>query len=300
VYSRGIWHETTLAGLDGKEMCQFIFGDIDVPQLDDDTSTVSPYDSSRSMRLNSNNETVQAIFSFIGMKIEEVRKKLVDQEKQKRATEEMRRLEEQARDIAQLINDDFSDFQKRVMRTVSRGGWGRDRRRLDGKPVDEEGLRLGGNIPVDVVSAEGGAGSKDGNRGNGGPIPNRGPQLIPAKDSGVEMGQAQGGNGNRVSSSGGFRVSFRTNGSEAPRAQYEERVIYINLEHPQVVACLGAGGIDDVTFRRFAYEIAFSEYAIALAHELDKVESLPSEDILYEIRHTIDRMARKSAPRYLA
>ena len=46
--------------------------------------------------------------------------------------------------------------------------------------------------------------------------------------------------------SGGFRVQYRENGSESPRAFYEKetRVIYINLDHPQVVAAKGDGETD--------------------------------------------------------
>ena len=59
-------------------------------------------------------------------------------------------------------------------------------------------------------------------------------------------------------------------GTESYRAQYvsDERTIYINLDHPQLVAALGIGLIEDPTFRRLAYEVGFSEYAVALASEL--------------------------------
>lgn len=40
VFSNGVWHETTLGGSEGREMSQYIFGEIDVPALDDDKSPV--------------------------------------------------------------------------------------------------------------------------------------------------------------------------------------------------------------------------------------------------------------------
>src|SRR2546428_1977971 len=58
IYSNGVWHETTLAGSEGREMSQYIFGEIEVPKLDEDRSPIPPFDVSRSMRLNSNNELV--------------------------------------------------------------------------------------------------------------------------------------------------------------------------------------------------------------------------------------------------
>jgi hypothetical protein len=44
--------------------------------------------------------------------------------------------------------------------------------------------------------------------------------------------------------------------------------ILINLDHPLVRAALGDGNIEDTTFRRLSYEIAFSEYAMGLGYEL--------------------------------
>ncbi len=41
--------------------------------------------------------------------------------------------------------------------------------------------------------------------------------------------------------------------------------ILINLDHPVLATALAAGGsVEEVGFRRLSYEVAFSEYAIAL------------------------------------
>jgi hypothetical protein len=57
--------------------------------------------------------------------------------------------------------------------------------------------------------------------------------------------------------------------------------------------------IDDPVFRRLAYEVAFSEYAIALAHELDRQGHYiePSAAIV-AIRETLNRIARRGAALY--
>lgn len=44
IYSKGVWHETTLAGSEGRELTQYIFGEIDVAKLDEDDSSPSPFD----------------------------------------------------------------------------------------------------------------------------------------------------------------------------------------------------------------------------------------------------------------
>src|SRR5262249_20891008 len=92
ISSKGVWLETTLAGSENREMAQYIFGSIDVPHLDDDNSPVSPFDASRSMQLNPANELVRTILGFLQDKIEEVRRQLVEDERQRRATEDAKKL----------------------------------------------------------------------------------------------------------------------------------------------------------------------------------------------------------------
>lgn len=48
IFAKGVWHETTLAGGEGREMAQYIFGETDVAALDDDKSPIAPFDVSRS------------------------------------------------------------------------------------------------------------------------------------------------------------------------------------------------------------------------------------------------------------
>ena len=61
----------------------------------------------------------------------------------------------------------------------------------------------------------------------------------------------------------------------------------------------GGRTVDDPVFRRLAYEVAFTEYAIALAQELEKRgEYLDPSDPLVDIRATINRVARRGAHLY--
>lgn len=90
-------------------------------------------------------------------------------------------------------------------------------------------------------------------------------------------------------------------GTESHRAQYssEERTIYINLDHPQLTAARGLLSIEEVGFRRLAYEVAFSEYAIALASELNASdEYMDTGEPIFDIRDTLNRLARRGASLY--
>jgi hypothetical protein len=98
-------------------------------------------------------------------------------------------------------------------------------------------------------------------------------------------------------------VDFRNLGEDDARARYadSERAILINLDHPQIRAARGIEGIEAPTFRRLAYEVAFSEYAVALASEMaDNDQYIDPSDAIFDIRQTINRMARRAASLYEA
>jgi hypothetical protein len=300
VFSKGVWYETTLAGSEGREMSQYIFGEIDVPGLDEDKSPIQPFDVSRSMRLNPNNEIVRAILSFIGQSVEEVRREIVDAEKRRKADVEMKRLAEHGLAIARVINEDFDSFRQHVakVRAKAIGRLDAYRQALGGDDGDE--LVLGSELPAHVVDLTGGPGGGGGNGSNGGgPAPNLNPTVEPRSLNSDKKGRRAGGEGGRPKSSGGFRVEFKNLGIESHRAQYvrDERTIYINLDHPQVSAAKGLGTVEEPTFRHLSYEVAFSEYAIALASELSEQYIDPS-DAIVDIRDTLNRLARRGAVLY--
>lgn len=65
-------------------MSEYIFGTVEVPGLGTDNSGIAPFDMSRAMNLNRSNTTVLTLFSFLGSKIEAVRRILIDEERKKR------------------------------------------------------------------------------------------------------------------------------------------------------------------------------------------------------------------------
>ena len=100
---------------------------------------------------------------------------------------------------------------------------------------------------------------------------------------------------------GGFNVQFSDLGPDDKRARYESesRTIYVNLEHPQVAAARWLRGVEDATFRRLAYEVAFAEYALGLAHMLDEEgQFIETFEPIRDIRDTIDRVTRAGAALY--
>lgn len=297
IFSNGVWHETTLAGSENRDMSQYIFGEIEVPVLDEDKSPIAPFDVSRSMRLNPENELVRTLYAFIGQKVEEVRRVLAEEDKKRKSQEEMKRLAEQAAEIARVINEDFDTFRQQVAKARAKSTGGTDAYRLASNGGGEDSdMIFGGELPAEIVVPLVPSPGP-------GPEPNpspRPPVVTPAGPDAEKLGRPGGGSGGRRPQ-GGFRVQFKPMGTESHRALYErdDRTIYINLEHPQLVAAMGMSNIDDPVFRRLAYEVAFSEYAIALASELEgRGHYIDPSDPIVDIRLTLNRVARKAAPMY--
>jgi hypothetical protein len=254
------------------------------------------------MRLNPSNELVQAVYGFVGSKVEELRRKLIEIERKRRETQEAKKLEEDASQIERIINEDFNAWRHRLAKAKARAAGGADlhpSQQENGN--DEDDLVFGALLPAEVVSPTGDVGPGKGTRKGGTQPPALGPQVLPASPDGDKKGSPAGGAGERQRPRGGFNVKFDSLGSESHRAVYvrDERTIYINLDHPQLTAAKGSNSIEDITFRQLAYEIAFSEYAVALASELnERDEYMDPSDPIVDIRETLNRIARRAASLY--
>ena len=308
VFSKGVWHETTLAGSERKPFANYLFGSIEVPAIASDASPISPFDMSRSMRLNPRNEIVADTYSFVGMHLEAIRREIEKLDRERRKHEEAKKLQSQGDAIAELINEDFNKWRDQVRQTAAKAKGGKDKL-SDGAPELDHGTELifGGEEPAEVVEPVGGPG--EGRLGLEPPSP--GPNPRPGPDAGPKLIHIDGASklGKRIKTSpkpsrrGGFNVEFLNMGAEESRARYEreERTIFVNLDHPQIAAARGSGGIEDPIFLRLAYEVAFSEYAIALASEMAAVSYfLDFSEPIIEIRETLNRLARTAARLYAA
>ena len=167
IFSNGIWHETTMVGHEGREMSLYIFGEIDVPLLDNTNSPFPSYDLSRNMRLNPSNETVQALYAFLGIKIDEVRRELVKAEKARKQSEEAKKLNKQAEEIARVINEDFNEFRERIAKVKAKSATGFDYGTTFSSASIDEKMIHGGEEPAKEVSPIGNPSSTEGHRSGG-------------------------------------------------------------------------------------------------------------------------------------
>ncbi len=96
-------------GIENKELGNYLFGEIDVPALEKHRSPIEPYDTTRSLQLNPQHPLVRVLIPFIGSKLEEVRRILLERLNASRKTEEARRLALTADKIANILNQDFKN-----------------------------------------------------------------------------------------------------------------------------------------------------------------------------------------------
>lgn len=290
------------AGIEQKEFGAYLFGDIDVPELERFESPLEPYDSSRSLQLNPQHPVAQVLLGFIGSKLESVRTDLVRRNREQRKTEEARRLDAEADRIADILNKDFTQIQERLTNiraaAVSSGNAAPRQRRSDTSGGKDDDWVAGGAEPGEVDKRTPCSGS-GGRKGRTAPD-----VLTPAErneNGNATVDPAGSGETRKGISRGGFRVKHQHLGAGEDRSRYDPAIltILINLDHAVVKAALERGGPEDPAFRRLSYEIAFSEYAMALGHHLLKGDpSIPGDDLLYEVRSSLNRVAGSAAALY--
>jgi hypothetical protein len=293
------------AGIEAKEFGNYLFGDIDVPTLESHSSPIEPYDPTRSLQLNAQHPVVAVLLGFIGSRLEEVRASHVRKSKEARKTEQARRLALEADKIAQILNEDFrkiSDRLHEIRAASSRKG---SAQAQFGAHATDEGTDdwvRGTKAPGFILTTK--PESEDDPKPPGPPKPE--PPQVQSRgwpdDLGNNVVDPVGGpNGKRRRPRGGFRVEYKNLGKAEERSLYDPPTltILINLDHALVSAALGDGNVEDTTFRRLSYEIAFSEYAMGLGYEISKQDpNIPADDLLYEVRSTLNRISTAAVALY--
>jgi Histidine kinase-, DNA gyrase B-, and HSP90-like ATPase len=300
ILSSGVWHETTLAGCERKPFAEYLFGQLEVPTLASDTSGVSALDMSRSMKLNPRNEIVADMVRFLGVNLEAIRKELEKQDRERRQSDEQKRLQQQGSKIAELINNHFKEWSAKLKSTMSKTGVGRDIiPATERSASDDFGDIFGNELPAIVVGIDRGDELQEPNP-EAPPTPHS-PQVKLDENAPDKLAK-KAPSAPKKTAAGGFNVAFEKIGLNEKRAKYDKdmRTIIINLEHPRIAMELktttGSVEVDDPHFLRMAYEIAFTEYAIVLAQELSTVQYFfDPQDALVELRQTIDDLSKSFA-----
>jgi hypothetical protein len=289
-------------GVDRKEMGNYLFGEVDVPTLEMSSSAIEPYDATRSLQLNPQHPVCSVLIPFIASKLEEIRQRQVRKLSEARKTEEARRLATEAHKIAEILNQDFRRMVDKLdgirAAAASPGSAGAKFGTSAGADDSPDAWAAGIAQPGDVEQHTGPENSGNGHQGRSAPNIARGGN---PNDNGQQTIDPTGGKGARPRPRGGFRVDYRSLGNAESRSAYDATnlTILINLDHPAVKNALRNCGVEDPTFKRLSYEIAFTEYSVALGYEMaERDPDIPANDLLYEVRATLNRVATSAAALY--
>jgi hypothetical protein len=303
IFSRGIWHESTLGDQTGKQYTDYIFGEVDVPALEEDTGPVPPFDNTRSNQLNRANATVIQLLAWISRSIESVRRDLAQEERARRDTELAKELEGQAERIADLLNEDFRDWAREEARL-----------RLTANAVDA-GVAVPHTVPDETVTEllpnglapmpealePGGIRLPPGTGKEPTPKKGRAPSGTDQPTESGERGTASNAEGGGVPTKrrarSGFSIQFRNMTDAAFRSRYvpATRTILINLDHPLLRAALATeGGVGGKSFQQLSYEVGATEYAFALGFEVATREGESYDPFLAlnDALRSVDRVSR--------
>ncbi len=298
ILSEGIWHETTLGDVEGKELSERLFGEVDVPLLEQVSDDIAPFDNTRNNLLNRANPRVVILIAWISQELEKVRQSLVKEEREKRKTEQAKKLAQEAQRMADILNEDFKNLM--IDLEVSRRITGKTKSKIsEATSLRGEILPEDGN--QDSNWQQSGQPHGNGHRGKNPPgegnLPREGPNLISGDSKGSQKESSESGSKRR---SGLFSIEFVNSTIEYPRSQYkrEEHKILINLDHPQIALALkeGGGTQDSRHFLAMVYEVAAVEYAQAVQFErFNQGEQIDAAEALFAVGDAVDRVTRKFA-----
>ena len=299
VTSYDIWHDTTLAGLAENDVTRRIFGDIDVPALEDYVGSFPPFDNTRNNTLSPQNPLVVVLFGWLAECISKVVADVTAEEAARRRSAESKALRSEADKIQAILNDDFRSLQlelekarrhspERSVPSDELAGVGRRDEESEHILPDSEG-----DLSVEAVAAGllPGAGQRRSKAAGIGATERPGSGLLPGDGVGTQRQAIE-----RQKSASGFTVDFAHETEAAHRSRYDRssRTIYINLDHPQVASAERLGGRAAPAFRQLAYELAVVEYAMALGVESEARDAYyGGEQAIYEIRDVVNRVSRR-------
>ncbi len=203
ILSHGIWHETTLGGIERKENANQIFGQIDVPILEEGEWPIPAFDNTRNNTLNRQNPVVVVLLGWVSNELEEIRSELVRQAREKRQSEMETKLAKEADRISDILNQDFAQ-QEMELEMTQRVRHPRNR-------------SLPGNTPR--------------------PKPTTPPENKPKPRK-----NRSEGNGKRRKAVFSIEFERFTAEQNRSRYVGDTKTIFINLDHPQIASAFETGG----------------------------------------------------------
>lgn len=292
------------AGIENKDMANYVFGEIIVPTIEEYETDIEPYTLTRDYNLNANHPVVEKLQPFIGFGLESARKELVKKANAARRSQELKKFAEVERKIEDILNEDFAQLKRNLQEIqskisspgISSASFGKS---AIGGEIDDtfiEGEDIFGFLPDNQppMEAEG--------KNEGSEPPEIVKSGLPDDAGNSKLSPAGGDDKAKRRPKGGFRVEYRNMGVDTKRSTYDqnERTILINLDHPLISSAKNLWGNSNLdAFEKLTYEIAFSEYALAIVNEMMRIdEGLSAGEGIYEVRDRLDKVSRLAASLY--
>ena len=278
VLCHGFLHAVTLAGRGREPLVEYLFGEVEVPSLDDDPGPVPPFDNTRSLALNPHNPRVQVLEAWLGECIDEVLAKLEEREKRRKADRERRLLKRVAGRIKSLLDEDFQAIQAELPWANLPSSRGVDDPSRDSSVPRSADASLSSPPRPSLVKRslrwlknlfKGRQASRE--------TVTRPPRGSPAE----------------------FTILYARQGSSEPRARYdaEQGIITLNRDHPQLRTAEREAGLHSITYRMLCFDIAFTEYALAVAETLSRQAARYKKELDANalVQSILDRLGRRAA-----
>lgn len=282
-----------------------LFGQCDVPKLEEDDSVPGPYTDARDLTLNEENGTAGPLAAWIRECLATVVTDLAAEERERRAAARDEALRNAASKMEAVLN---RHYHGEFHRTRSRAGdlgtradplspeeqgafvvanpdgvAGYDIPPIEPRPTDEPRETPRAPEPEDDESQDTSRGGR----------PREHDPLGDGRGDAVQPNEERP----RRRRTGGFSIEWDNAGRDAPRSNYieSELTILINLDHPEIAAAYAAGDSSPL-FRMLVFEAAAQEYCYATAYQqLEDDPSMDGSDTVQYVRTTIDLLTRDVA-----
>ncbi len=222
---------------------------------------------------------MQALLTWLAECLEEVRQELVARDKRRRYSREMRLLRKFAGEIQDVLDDDFRIVQETLPWATMPGA---RRRGKTKRPRSPDAAKIAAATQAETLIGRGRA------------LINR---LLgrPEEEPTVVKALPSSRRGGRVA----FEINYVRLGVDGARARYiaNRHAIYLNRDHPQMRAAEAEAGLESVTFKMLSFDIAATEYALAVVSQLadQGVEVADPIDASEMVQEILDRLGRKVA-----
>jgi Histidine kinase-, DNA gyrase B-, and HSP90-like ATPase len=280
-----------------------IFGFCEVPALEEDESTPSPYLDTRDYVLNEDNATAGPLVEWLRACLATVVSDLAAEEREQRRRAQDAALRNAASRMEAVLNRHYHGEFRKPRNPIGELGT-----KVTGVVSDENGplVRPGeGFGGYDISSGENREESREpvsptGETSASSVEPSAEPVPKPREHDAFGEGRgepvAENHEPRRPRRSGGFKIAFENASESAPRSRYleSELLILVNLDHPELAAAYQDG--DTALFRMLAFEAAAQEYSYATAYvRIEDDSSIDASDIVEYVRTTMESLTRDVA-----